>query len=168
MSHFLRFMICFDLLLVLSGCGPTSTPAESLASSFTAPREVFSANQCGYKKPSAELIKTSSDWASWLARLGHSAAAKQWQPEESLLLVVAAGRKSTAGYRLILRQQSRTQLQFELVRYGQIQAQIITSPCLAVAIDQAAFNQLEKIVIDYQGERLFATQAREIRSLWGD
>ena len=77
--------------------------------------------------------------------------------------MVAAGQQPTAGYSLALRQQTGTHLQFELVRYGQMQAQIITSPCLIVAINQAAFNLLEKIVIEYQGERLFVTQAREIR-----
>lgn len=157
-------MVCVGLLSVLLGCGPATAPAESPASSFTTiAREIFSANQCGYQIPSAELIKTSSEWASWLARLANSAVAQQWQPEESLLLVVAAGQQPTAGYNLVLRQQTGTHLHFELVRYGQMHAQIITSPCLVVAINQADFNQLEKIVVDYQGERLFVTQAREIR-----
>ena len=149
-------------LTVLVGC---VQPGGNAASDATVPiARLASQGQCGgHNRPAVRWIANAGEWRDLYARIN-----SQWMnppsppavdfPREGVLLI-AMGQRSSAGYGLTLADK------VAVVRDGvltvrvdwreplpdRLRAQVMTSPCLLVAVPDAGFTRIE--VVD-QEERL--------------
>jgi hypothetical protein len=150
------------VLVVMAGCAQPSVKAAGDATVSIA--TLASQGQCGAQnRPTVRWIADAGEWRDLHARIN-----SQWMnppppptvdfPREGVLLI-AMGQRSSAGYGLTLADK------VAVVRDGvltvrvdwreplpdRLRAQVMTSPCLLVAVPDAGFTRIE--VVD-QEERL--------------
>jgi hypothetical protein len=150
------------VLVVMAGCAQPSVKAAGDAAVSIA--TLASQGQCGAQnRPTVRWIADAGEWRDLHARIN-----SQWMnpppppmvdfPREGVLLI-AMGQRSSAGYGLTLADK------VAVVRDGvltvrvdwreplpdHLRAQVMTSPCLLVAVPDAGFTRIE--VVD-QEERL--------------
>lgn len=148
------------VLVVMAGCAQPSVKAAGDATVSIA--TLASQGQCGAQnRPTVRWIADAGEWRDLHARIN-----SQWMnppppptvdfPREGVLLI-AMGQRSSAGYGLTLADK------VAVVRDGvltvrvdwreplpdRLRAQVMTSPCLLVAVPDAGFTRIE--VVDQQG-----------------
>lgn len=130
------------LIVALSGCvtaGPTAPP-ERLVSAETLAANAY----CGTHEPQPDARRIVSRDA-WLEHYDavlqpHIPLDQQADFKQGEVLWIAAGRRPTAGYQLLLDQVSVEpeglviQIKEQRPRQGAMVAQVITSPCLLLQI----------------------------------
>ena len=147
-------------LTVLVGC---VQPGGNAASDATVPiARLASPGQCGgLDRPAVRWIASAGEWRDLYARIN-----SQWMnpppppavdfPREGVLLI-AMGQRPSAGYALALADEVATASDGVLtVRVdwrepppGYRRAQVMTSPCLLVAVPDAGFTRVR--VVDREG-----------------
>lgn len=148
------------VLVVMVGCAQPSVKAAGDATVSIA--TLASQGQCGAQnRPTVRWIADAGEWRDLHARIN-----SQWMnppppptvdfPREGVLLI-AMGQRSSAGYGLTLADK------VAVVRDGvltvrvdwreplpdRLRAQVMTSPCLLVAVPDAGFTRIE--VVDQEG-----------------
>lgn len=148
------------VLVVMVGCAQPSVKAAGDATVSIA--TLASQGQCGSQnRPTVRWIADAGEWRDLHARIN-----SQWMnppppptvdfPREGVLLI-AMGQRSSAGYGLTLADK------VAVVRDGvltvrvdwreplpdRLRAQVMTSPCLLVAVPDAGFTRIE--VVDQEG-----------------
>lgn len=142
----LRLLLLLTALTTLAGCEPLP---EDVGLRITS---VMQSDYCGHEQPSAYQIEQESQWQAlhrggerFLPNPADDRSNSQRYRElaaNSLLVVVAAGQKPSAGYRVVVdtydwqRELDELTLQVavEGPTVGTVQATVLTSPCNLVAI----------------------------------
>lgn len=147
-------------LTMVAGCFQTGGNA---ASDATVPiATLASRDQCGgQNRPAVHWIATAGEWRDLYARIN-----SQWMnpppppavdfPREGVLLI-AMGQRSSGGYGLTLADDVAAvrdgvltvRVDWREPPAGSRQAQVMTSPCLLVAVPDAGFYRVQ--VVDREG-----------------
>jgi hypothetical protein len=147
-------------LTVLLGC---AQPGGNAASDATVPiARLASQGQCGgHNRPAVRWIANAGEWRDLYGRIN-----SQWMnpppppavdfPREGVLLI-AMGQRSSAGYGLALADEVATvsdgvltvRVDWREPPPGYRRAQVMTSPCLLVAVPDAGFTRVR--VVDREG-----------------
>lgn len=147
-------------LAAVAGC---AQPGGNAADNATVPiATLASQDQCGeLNRPAVRWIARSSEWRDLYARIN-----SQWMnppspravdfPREGVLLI-AMGQRSSAGYGLALAEEIATvrdgvltvRVDWREPPVGRRRAQVMTSPCLLLAVPDAGFTRIE--VVDREG-----------------
>jgi len=142
----LRLLIPVVCALAVSACQAPAAPAVD--GGYPVDR-IFASTQCGYAKPSLQLVTSLDQWQRLpLVQLHPGAGKKAWAPGY-WRLVVAAGRKPTTGYRLSLgaARRSGTTLKLRIDEQrpapGMAVGQMMTSPCLVLELPATGWSRIE-------------------------
>lgn len=147
-------------LMMVAGCAQLGVKAEGAATVPIA--TLASQDQCGEQsRPAVRWINDTSEWRDLYARIN-----SQWMnpppppavdfPREGVLLI-AMGQRSSAGYGLALADDTASvrdgvltvRVDWREPLPGYRRAQVMTSPCLLVAVPDAGFTRLR--VMDQEG-----------------
>ena len=140
----IRSLVAVSLTLVLASCGATEQRKLSL-------EQVFHSSNCAVAEPVGTIITDQSQWLAITGADGNllrdsadTGASERYQilVADSLLVLVAAGSKPSAGYDIRIDTDNwKLQGDTLLLRVQQtspapdsMQASVITSPCVVVAI----------------------------------
>ncbi|TVP57063.1 MAG: protease complex subunit PrcB family protein [Halomonadaceae bacterium] len=130
--------------IVLGGCQFFHSPAQGAASGV---RELGQANHCGYSGAQLTLVTDPEDLPSMHGGL-HEPLVKALEGGDYVLLV-ALGQRPTPGYGARLERASasaedRISLQLAATEPdpGSMLAQVITTPCVAMAIPPSGWRSL--------------------------
>lgn len=147
--------------MVLGGCQFFHSPAQGAASVI---RELGQANHCGYSSPQLTLVEAVQQLPSLHGGLRSSL-------EEALeagdyVLLVALGQRPTPGYGAVLEQASaasteqiRVQLAATEPEPDSLLSQVITTPCLALALPRDGWQSLS-VQLQAEGFPMSVTHPR--------
>ncbi|QQS54424.1 MAG: protease complex subunit PrcB family protein [Candidatus Competibacteraceae bacterium] len=153
-------------LALISGCAQTGA-GEDVALSVAS---LYGSGQCGgLERPAVIWIVSAAEWRSWHGRITSPQMNQSSPPPVDFsregVLLVAMGTRPSAGYGLSLAGESATvrdgvlsvRVDWREPPPGYRQAQVVTSPCLALKVPAVPFARIA--VLDPEGRvRLESTR----------
>lgn len=149
-------------LFAASGCAP-----EGARQATVDARALYADTQCqGLETPGARWLKSAADLARLHGALSGGGGRRVALPEvdfdKEAVLVLAMGSRPTAGYGLALAERSavrdadglEVRVDWREPAPGSMQAQVITYPCLLIAVPGDGYAQVR--VVDAQGTLRFS------------
>ena len=139
-------VVCLGILLLSCGGGEESLPVRNLD-------VIYRGQQCPPVTGDMALLDSRQALDRFLDAAGTGMTPNVPAPDFSreLVLVVAAGQKSTAGYSVGLASAEapvtagQLQLPITLEEPGDVAAQVITSPCLVLSIDSRGIESIKRL-----------------------
>jgi hypothetical protein len=147
-------------IFLLSGCAAhNGTPFQY--------KVLYSSAQCKMtgSGPDVQLIQDSSQWFAFFTR--HLRGGQLPPPKvpdidfsDAAVLIVYAGLKPSAGYRIFADEKKiriedgvlRIVIDIQTPQPGQMQAQMLTAPCLVLSVPSGGYREIE--IVDTFGKQL--------------
>ncbi|MBI3898786.1 MAG: protease complex subunit PrcB family protein [Gammaproteobacteria bacterium] len=156
----LRSIAMLAALSLVSGC---TAETKSAQTEILPVRQLYASGDCGRAdpEPAAKWITQSEQWEAIHQRLTRQILPQPSPPavdfEKSGVLLVEAGQRPTAGYRLALTQSTvertdstaRITLDWKTPPADAMTAQVLTSPCVMIELPKARYSSIQ--VLDLQG-----------------
>lgn len=139
-----RFAIIFMLSGLVLGC--TSEPVKI--------KEVYASNQCALGQEGVRVVETMAELNAIKAPRARFDAAAPAEAgidfEQHHLIVVAMGSQPSSGYGVVLADDKgevrsggvHLAIEFQRPSSDKVYAQMMTSPCLVVALPKGSYNQI--------------------------
>ncbi|MFO8141282.1 MAG: protease complex subunit PrcB family protein [Marinobacter sp.] len=142
------FAAAISAAVLLTACSATGGGAEGAPQV----RQVTQSAYCGLTGPGVSHARSSAEREALLDVVGQNIATgviRQVNLDEEALVIVTLGQKPTAGYSVGLDSASRENKTLKLVMTvtqpapGMMVAQVITSPCVVLAVADEGWQRLE-------------------------
>jgi len=144
-----QLMAMLLLVLMTTAC---SAPGGAVTAPFPQVRQVAQSAHCGLTGPGVVLVRSDKQRETLLDVYGQNITTdviRKVDLNKERLVIIALGQQPTAGYRVGLKAATATGQTLRLVVNvdspgpGKIVAQVVTSPCVVLAVASHGWQRLE-------------------------